>query len=71
MVRDTVTISSIFSVCYELTVAPSRGRGLKHQTLSEDLHQRGVAPSRGRGLKRLIDHQVKPGSGSPLHGGVD
>ena len=53
-------------------VAPSRGRGLKRPWWGASSRRGSVAPSRGRGLKQWWrNYQRWPGSGSPLHGGVD
>ena len=70
MVRDTVTISSIFSVCYELTVAPSRGRGLKqnHFVCSRRYKRR---PFTGAWIETPLLNLRRQYQWSPLHGGVD
>ena len=54
-----------------ISVAPSRGRGLKHAQLPPYLRQGSVAPSRGRGLKPPTKTASCNCTGSPLHGGVD
>ena len=55
------------------TVAPSRGRGLKHLSLlTTKKPERMVAPSRGRGLKLCCRKSFGARClRSPLHGGVD
>ncbi len=52
-------------------VAPSRGRGSKHDHHASRSRSVPVAPSRGRGSKRLRRVRGRAGAGSPLHGGVD
>ena len=53
------------------SVAPSRGRGSKHDPAFAHIHCAIVAPSRGRGSKQAAGEAAARAVLSPLHGGVD
>ncbi len=70
-VRINSAKTSMNKVGYKVTVAPSRGRGLKHPATTLPVILQAVAPSRGRGLKHPLRLYHPRQLESPLHGGVD